>query len=114
MNNRIRELRKEKGMSQVRLSIDLDVTQETLSGYETGKHLFSILSLIKLSEIFNVSCDYILGVSDVRNIVAVKDLSSEEIKLIADYRALLPSERAMIKGYLKGIADNRSKKEGNS
>jgi len=111
MINRIKELREEKGMTQQRLSIELGVTQEAVSGYENGRHFISMPCLLKLSEMFNVSCDYILCLSDIRNITAVKDLSHEEIQLISDFRQLLPSERAMVKGYINGIYDNRSKKK---
>ena len=114
MVNRIKELREEKGMTQQRLSIELGVTQEAVSGYENGRHYISMPCLLKLSEMFNVSCDYILCLSDIRNMTAVKDLSPEEIELISDFRSLLPSERAMLKGYIKGISDNRIKKKGNS
>ena len=91
MINRIKELREEKGMTQQRLSIELGVTQEAVSGYENGRHFISMPCLLKLSKMFNVSCDYILCLSDIRNITAVKDLSHEEIKLISDFRTLLPS-----------------------
>ena len=114
MVNRIKELREEKGMTQQRLSIELGVTQEAVSGYENGRHCISVPCLLKLSEMFNVSCDYILCLSDIRNMTSVKDLSPEEIELISEYRTLLPSERAMLKGYIKGISDNRIKKKGNS
>ena len=36
--NRIRQLRKEKNITQVRLSIELEVSQETISAYEKEKH----------------------------------------------------------------------------
>ena len=114
MVNRIKELREEKGMTQQRLSIELGITQEAVSGYENGRHCISVPCLLKLSEMFNVSCDYILCLSDIRNMTSVKDLSPEEIELISEYRTLLPSERAMLKGYIKGISDNRIKKKGNS
>ena len=60
MINRIKELREEKGMTQQRLSIELGVTQEAVSGYENGRHFISMPCLLKLSKMFNVSCDYIL------------------------------------------------------
>lgn len=39
MKNRIRELRAEKNITQLRLSLELEVSQETVSAYENGKHL---------------------------------------------------------------------------
>ena len=42
MSNRIRELREARSMSQVRLSIELEVSQETVSAYESEKHFPAI------------------------------------------------------------------------
>ena len=64
--NRIRELREEKKITQIRLSIELEVSQETISAYEMEKYYPSVKSLIKLQNIFGVSIDYILGLSDTR------------------------------------------------
>ena len=81
--NRIKELREEKGITQIRLSIELSVSQETVSAYENGKHFPSVQSLIKISEIFNVSCDYILGLSDVKNIQNGGAYTIDEISLVS-------------------------------
>lgn len=59
--NRIKKLRKEKKITQIRLSIELEVSQETISAYEKGKYYPSAAMLIKLRDIFGVSIDYILG-----------------------------------------------------
>ena len=67
MANRIRLLRKEFHMTQLRLSIELEVSQETISAYENQKHYPSFPQLLKLSTLFNASVDYIMGLSDVRN-----------------------------------------------
>ena len=61
MKNRIRELRAEKNITQLRLSLELEVSQETVSAYENGKHLPSLKSLIKMADIFHVSTDYLIG-----------------------------------------------------
>lgn len=57
-----------KGMSQTKLGIELSVTRKTISAYEHGKHLPSTKQLLKMSSIFNASCDYILGFSNVKSI----------------------------------------------
>ena len=64
MKNRIRELRAEKNITQLRLSLELEVSQETVSAYENGKHLPSLKSLIKMADIFHVSTDYLLTGKD--------------------------------------------------
>lgn len=103
--NRIKQLRKEKKMTQIRLSIELDVSQETVSAYESGKHFPSIPILLKMSEIFNASCDYILGLSDVKCIQNGGEYNSDEIALISLYRILSPFEKKMTKAYMQGIFD---------
>ena len=55
MANRIKQLREEYNMTQVRLSIELEVSQETISAYESGKHYPSVAALLRLSEIFHAS-----------------------------------------------------------
>ena len=47
MANRIKQLREEYNMTQVRLSIELEVSQETISAYESGKHYPSVADYLK-------------------------------------------------------------------
>ena len=50
--NRIKELRAESHMTQVRLAIELEVSQETVSAYEKEKHFPSFSQLVRLSKLF--------------------------------------------------------------
>lgn len=61
---RLKELRKEKGLSQLRLATDLHTTQNTISRYETGEREPGIAELIKIADYFNVSVDYLIGRTD--------------------------------------------------
>ncbi|MDO5540937.1 MAG: helix-turn-helix transcriptional regulator [Eubacteriales bacterium] len=106
--NRIKELRIEKHITQVRLSIDLEVSQEAISAYEVGKHYPSAKSLIKLREIFNVSIDYILGLSDQRcPVVRADDLKPEEADIVQAYRRLDDAGRERLLSYMQGYLDAR-------
>ena len=58
---RLKELRKSKGISQLRLATDLNTTQNTISRYETGEREPGIAELIKLADYFHVSVDYLIG-----------------------------------------------------
>lgn len=58
---RLKELRKKKGISQLRLATELNTTQNTISRYETGEREPGIDELIKIADYFNVSGDYLLG-----------------------------------------------------
>ena len=61
MNIRLKELKKERRLSQIRVSIDLNMNQNTLSRYETGRREADYKTLILLADYYNVSIDYILG-----------------------------------------------------
>lgn len=58
---RLKELRKKKGLSQLRLATDLNTTQNTISRYETGEREPGIDELITIADYFNVSVDYLIG-----------------------------------------------------
>ncbi len=60
----IRELRKENNMSQSELATKLYLSQDTISLWELNKSLPDIPSLVKLSKIFKVSTDYLLGLEE--------------------------------------------------
>lgn len=57
---RLKELRKAKGISQLKLAIDLNTNQNTISRYETGEREPGINELIKIADYFQVSVDYLL------------------------------------------------------
>lgn len=64
--NRLKLLREERGMKQSTLGDLLNVKDSAISKYESEKIPLTGDTLIKLSEIFEVSIDYILGISDER------------------------------------------------
>lgn len=61
---RLKEIRKAKGISQLKLAMDLNTNQNTISRYETGEREPGILELIKIADYFDVSLDYLLGRTD--------------------------------------------------
>lgn len=61
---RLKFLRKQKGISQVKLAMDLNINQNSISRYETGARQADYATLIKLADYFNVSIDYLLGRDD--------------------------------------------------
>ena len=58
---RLKELRKQRHLSQVRLAIELNMNQNTISRYETGEHEADYQTLIAIADYFDVSIDYLLG-----------------------------------------------------
>lgn len=57
---RLKEIRKSKGISQLKMAIDLYMSQNSISRYETGEREPGINELIKIADYFNVSIDYLL------------------------------------------------------
>ena len=64
-SNRIRELRKNKSLSQEQLADKLGVTKQAVSQMERGARKPSVTMLEALCDFFNVSTDYLLGKEDV-------------------------------------------------
>ena len=60
----IRELRNQRGLTQTELASMLGVSKSVISSYENGVHLPPYDILVRISSLFGVSCDYLLGVSD--------------------------------------------------
>lgn len=62
---RIRNLREDHDLNQTQVARYLGMSQTGYSKYETGENDIPTSILIKLSELYNVSIDYLLNVSDV-------------------------------------------------
>ncbi len=60
----LREIRKRKGYSQLKVAFDLNISREALSYYENGKRSPDIDMLCRMSEYFNVSIDYLVKGND--------------------------------------------------
>ncbi|MBQ3532352.1 MAG: helix-turn-helix transcriptional regulator [Oscillospiraceae bacterium] len=61
---RIKELRKQKGISQLKMAMDLHTSQNTISRYERGDRQPGANELIKIADYFGVSVDYLLERTD--------------------------------------------------
>lgn len=66
VKNRIRELRKSLNMSQETLAEKIGTTQQAVSRMENNAYDIPSDILIEISKQFNVTTDYILGISDVK------------------------------------------------
>lgn len=64
MQFRLKELRKARNISQLKLALDLDMNQNSISRYETGERQADYETLIRFAEYFDVSLDYLLGRTD--------------------------------------------------
>lgn len=67
MRFRLQQLRKEKNISQLKLALDLNMNQNTISRYENLEREADYKTLIKIADYFHVSIDYLLGRTDHRD-----------------------------------------------
>ena len=68
MFRRIRDLREDSDLTQKQVAAKLNCSQQVYSNYELGQRDIPTDILIKLSRLYNVSTDYILGISDIADI----------------------------------------------
>lgn len=61
---RIKELRKSRHITQLKMALDLNMTQNTISRYESGEREPGIVELIRIADYFHVSIDYLVGRTD--------------------------------------------------
>ena len=88
--NRIKQLREEKKWTQLELSQKMNCAMSSIAMYENETRNPSLEVLVKLSEIFNCSIDYILGKSEIRN---PEEKDSNEVHT--------PQARAIARGFDK-------------
>ena len=81
LNERIKELRLARNLTQVELANNLNVTKQCVSNWENNNIQPSVDMLIKLSKYFSVSCDYLLGIEN-RKYLDVSDLTDAQVSHI--------------------------------
>lgn len=65
---RLKNIRKNRGISQLKLAMDLSMSQNSISRYESGVREADYATLIKIADYFDVSLDYLLERTDNPNI----------------------------------------------
>lgn len=61
---RVKDLREDMELNQFEVAKVLNITKQQYSLYETGKRTFPVQLLLKLSEFYNVSIDYLTSIRD--------------------------------------------------
>lgn len=98
IKERLKELRKEKGLHQKDVAEVLGMSSTGYAGYEQGTNKPPADTLVTLARFYNVSSDYILGITDLRYTQdeldfynAVKDMDVDQ--LIKEYNMTLGDEK---------------------
>ena len=79
--DRIRHLRDKAGMKQVELAKRLGISRSAVNSWEMSLSVPSIANIIEMTQIFHVSADYLLALSD-RITVDISALSEEEKEVV--------------------------------
>jgi len=112
---RLKQLRKAKGLTQVTLAETLGVSKGTVAMWETGKRMPGFDMLARLSELFDKRVDYIIGTSEDRRSAA---LTEEEVVQLGewaveeDYEDML-RKYALLDEYGKSAVDSVLRTEFN-
>ena len=62
---RIKELRRQQHITQLKMAMDLHMSQNTISRYENGEREPGVVELIRIADYFHVSIDYLVGRTDI-------------------------------------------------
>lgn len=99
IGERITKARRYLGMNQKELCEKAEINEATLSRYENGLREPKAATLSKLAEVLEVSTDYILGITDIRNYRTLQnDLKTNVESIYENTRELLNQEGLMLYG----------------
>ncbi|MEG0542318.1 MAG: helix-turn-helix transcriptional regulator [Angelakisella sp.] len=106
---RLRHLRKARGLTQKKLSGLLLVSQTSINRYELGADEPGYDKLVRLSRLLETTTDFLLGLTDCEQIptTPVAYLTPQEWELVNHFRRLPLRGRERALGYLQGAAENK-------
>ena len=92
MGEKLKSLRIEKNLTQKQVADRIGLAISAVSSYESGTRYPSYYALVKLARIFHVSTDYLLGITNTRNI-DVTGLRDNEIELVSQLVDMLRNKK---------------------
>lgn len=114
--NILKKIRQDNNMTQEELAKKINTSRSNIANYENNKNMPSIDILNKLSKLFNVSTDYLLGKSDIRNPEEI-DNSKINVAFSSGYDGLNETNQNIINATIAGLLakqkeeENKNKKE---
>lgn len=107
IENRIREIRTSHGLSQEALATIIDSTQQSISRMENNTQAITAKALIMMSEYFNVSTGYLLGISDIKRDLNGQMRMNQEMEdcydIVLHYRNLTETNKKTLSCILKRL-----------
>lgn len=114
MSERLKWLRKSKGLNQEELGNLIGVTKQRISQTESGRHSLSIEVLIKLCDFYECSIDYVLGRTDAPTKIVGNSVSTHiqiesckyQLKTKSEIANLMRDMRKVMKKYELNMEEN--------
>ena len=94
LGEKLKRLRKSRGLSQEQLAAELNVSRQSISKWELGESKPEIENLIALSEFFNVSIDELLKIN--KECTSTSEVSAKEERLIMNVGCLKKGIKILI------------------
>ncbi|MDY6324696.1 MAG: helix-turn-helix transcriptional regulator [Catonella sp.] len=110
-NVRLRTLRQKHKLTQSELADILGLKPTAISNYESKRNEPSFDKLIALSKYFDVSCDYLLGVSDAYLPVGGEVLDKDIVEFFNLYQQLSPENSALMRDYAQYLIYRQAKQD---
>ena len=104
---RLSSLREEKSIKQKDLAVMLNIKPSAISKYEHGGAQPSIPTIIKIAEIFQVSMDYLLGLSSVKNPYSLDKFTPKEAEIVTKYRKLTKENQIRVDERMGAMIDGQ-------
>lgn len=106
-SERLKDLRKQAGLTQVDVAEKLGISQPAYASWERGAKKPTQENLVKIAQILNVSVDYLVGNSDEEN--TNKELEDIELLFRMNSKGLTDAEKAIFKKELIEFMEERKK-----
>jgi len=100
---RLKELREFKRLNQHGLALKLNVSQSTISYYETGERKPDLDFLIQLADYFDVSIDYLVGRSCIKKANLHDENNASDINFYHDYLRLTLNQKRHVSSFVQGL-----------
>ena len=115
MDSRIKQLREKRGLIQELLAAELGISQQMLSKYEKDVTRIKVDVLKLIAEYFNVTTDYLLGISDVKRDLQgqmkMNETLDEYYDLIEVYKGLDVYDQETVWDIIQTIKKTRKKRK---
>lgn len=102
---RIRELREDSDKTQREIAEYLGTPYQYYAVYEKGGSEISFERAIALAKYYNVSLDYLAGLTDVKTNSSVYHAPDDDTALLKSIKRLTPAEKSALSEFLQTLAD---------